>query len=480
MAFMWYINPESQTEDGFTPATGYHSYLNLSISRTLSDGDVVNFVNNGIIDDSSSALFVISNSITLQSWPSNTSKPTWKTAQEVSIIGTSSFSMSSLVLVGTTNFLINGYLNSPADPTCKYVSINKCDFSLNASVIIYGITSGSIVNNIFRNNTSTPLHIDNVSGSTIPNIDGVAINNNTFYGIMPVRTYCISVETDFDVNNFKILNNIYSTANGSLYFYIQPNASATNILIDYDLDYNAGDIYISYPGFTSILSPNSIHNTDPLLTDPANGDFTLQSDSPCINRGIDNSTDPSVPTDDFIGTHRPNSVHTDIGAYEYIFPIPPVPPPPYPSVASFYPGYRLQNEDLNMSFYAQGLVYPAGLTYSYTPYSVSYEIDYIDAYGDFVLIGSTSRIPQLVVKGTYRPNLIIEDSWTPGQYQITWKYQISGDSDFQYYSEIFDVVDLGVHYVPFEINVCNLNLPAIFNVIQETSYDLPGSFMITP
>ena len=49
---------------------------------------------------------------------------------------------------------------------------------------------------------------------------------------------------------------------------------------------------------------------DPLMTDPANGDFTLQVTSPCINAGVDVGL-----TEDYAG--NPIVGLPDIGAYEY-------------------------------------------------------------------------------------------------------------------------------------------------------------------
>jgi len=53
-------------------------------------------------------------------------------------------------------------------------------------------------------------------------------------------------------------------------------------------------------------------NSDPLLTDPANGDFTLQAGSPCINAGTDVGL-----TQDYEGNSVPDGNAPDIGVYEY-------------------------------------------------------------------------------------------------------------------------------------------------------------------
>lgn len=146
---------------------------------------------------------------------------------------------------------------------------------------------------------------------------------------------------------------------------------------------------------------------------------------------------------------------------------------------SFTPGYRLQDGDLSMSFYAQGIAYPPELTYSYTPYSVVYEIDYIDPVNGPITLGTRNRIPELVIPGTYRANLIIEYSWTPGIYQIVWKYQVSAYSDVQESIEMFQVQNLGVHYIPFQMFFCQRDLGATLYVLQDLQ-DLPASFTIVP
>ncbi|MCP4345241.1 MAG: DUF1565 domain-containing protein [Desulfobacterales bacterium] len=73
--------------------------------------------------------------------------------------------------------------------------------------------------------------------------------------------------------------------------------------------------YISYSdigeGYESFGT--GIISQDPLFTDPDNGDFTLQTGSPCINTGTDSDSD--VPSTDIDGTARDSSV--DMGAYEY-------------------------------------------------------------------------------------------------------------------------------------------------------------------
>ena len=52
---------------------------------------------------------------------------------------------------------------------------------------------------------------------------------------------------------------------------------------------------------------------DPLMTDPANGDFTLQAGSPCRNVGTDVSL-----TRDYKGVSVPQETSPAIGAYAFV------------------------------------------------------------------------------------------------------------------------------------------------------------------
>jgi hypothetical protein len=472
MSTIYFINPGSSFEDGLTPATGYKNFSNLLSNVVLNPYDTINLVSNGVIDDSASSSIVISVSISILSWFSNESKPTWRAPTNFSIVGASSFSISDIVFNGTSILAINGMGSIPSDPTCTDISIQRCDFSENTTVSIYGLTNGNICNNLFRDTNNPSLKIDNFSGDVIPDVLSLYINNNTFYNI---GGYCIGFLAMGNASNIRILNNIFSSSFDKFFWIL--SGSGSNILIDYNLSFSTPIGF--YTPDDSFVGIHEIPNSDPQFVNPTNGDFSLPSTSPCINTGVGIGKEPSVPVNDFKDIVRPQTLQTDIGAYEHsLTPNPPVTTTPAPLV-SFVSGYRLQDDDLNMTFFAQGIAYPPYLTYSYTPYSVKYEIDYIDPINGLRTMGTRNRIPQLVKPGTYRANLIIEDSWTPGLYQIVWKYKVSENSDIQESIEMFGVNDLGVHYVPFQIFFCQLDIPATFLVLQDLQ-DLPASFTIVP
>jgi len=100
-------------------------------------------------------------------------------------------------------------------------------------------------------------------------------------------------------------------------------ASATNW---YYWDSGGGNVLATWNALTGV---GTDFNTDPLMTDPANGDFTLQPNSPCIDAGVDVGL-----TEDYAGNPIGREIeaivkrimkriivapigYPDIGAYEY-------------------------------------------------------------------------------------------------------------------------------------------------------------------
>jgi len=57
-------------------------------------------------------------------------------------------------------------------------------------------------------------------------------------------------------------------------------------------------------------------DTDPLFVDQINGDYHLQSSSPCIDKGIADA--PELPDTDFEGDPRIVGPAPDIGADEFV------------------------------------------------------------------------------------------------------------------------------------------------------------------
>jgi hypothetical protein len=82
------------------------------------------------------------------------------------------------------------------------------------------------------------------------------------------------------------------------------------------LDYN--DLWNNeYGGYAGVSPGDHDISADPLLVDPANGNFHLDTGSSCIDKG-----DPSnYPATDFEGDPRPQGSAPDIGADEFWSPL---------------------------------------------------------------------------------------------------------------------------------------------------------------
>jgi hypothetical protein len=95
---------------------------------------------------------------------------------------------------------------------------------------------------------------------------------------------------------------------------------------------NATELTFNYC-CTAPLPTTGIGNitNDPAFADPFNGNFHLQSNSPCINAGSSNA----VGTTDLDGNPRLVGTFVDLGAYEYQLP---APVPVSPSIQATYTG----------------------------------------------------------------------------------------------------------------------------------------------
>ncbi|WP_299625211.1 InlB B-repeat-containing protein [uncultured Tenacibaculum sp.] len=231
-------------------------------------------------------------------------------------------------------------LNLSADKSGSVViSVDACVFdnnlSSNSGTAMYvipregtNVTYFILTNSLFKNNRTTDDGSRKAKGGMVwvrahytGTIISTNIINNTFVNNLnegtdansDFATVALSRNTGSYGNSF-VANNIFwgnKNNNGNVALAVGKGGGTnfTNNLaalnsIDED---NFSNI--------SFLASNT-SNSDPLFTDAANGDFTIQTNSPAKDTG-DNSRIPSGVSTDLFGNQRIFNTTVDMGAYEF-------------------------------------------------------------------------------------------------------------------------------------------------------------------
>lgn len=241
-----------------------------------------------------------------------------------------------------------GMVNNQCSPT-----VDRCTFTANIAgcgggMLNYLAVQLTITNCTFVRNTN----IGDGLGGAIFNLTRANIINCTFYknGWLPwyyppydLRPYTRFGGAIFDdrvgslVTNCLFSENAVKGIGGAIYSHItNPSPYARTTLTNCLFYDNIGrDMYdenwVSSHVYGSQLSPDSISNLfdiDPLLVDPANGDFHLSYDSPCIDAGTTRKFAQyrwiPMPATDFEGDKRivdsdgDGGPAADIGVDEFI------------------------------------------------------------------------------------------------------------------------------------------------------------------
>lgn len=165
------------------------------------------------------------------------------------------------------------------------------------------------------------------------NVNTAMIRNNIFYDM--TAGWCIHFYNDTNAlnSNISVVNNTFADPNPNRIGHVLILTPMTNLLIANNIFYNpltagvsiyAGLTYtncliknnMTYGGVISSGDPSgititaNIDNTDPLMINPANRIYTLSSNSPAINAGVEVGSSVDYNGSPIIGL-------PDIGAYEY-------------------------------------------------------------------------------------------------------------------------------------------------------------------
>ncbi len=201
-----------------------------------------------------------------------------------------------------------------------YDSIAKQNYISNCAVFGIVADSGShdidYINNILINNKFQLGSSGNIAGNNVYNL---IIYNNTLYSNSALNPYAIFFNVIAGTDNVKIKNNIvisYSINNQEIK---DGNDNVTNLISDYNLWYETLDsngpkfdvagIEYNFTDWKATSQDSHSIAADPLL----NTDYTLKSNSPCIDAGVNVGI-----RDDYTGNPRPDlgEGNCDIGAFE--------------------------------------------------------------------------------------------------------------------------------------------------------------------
>lgn len=214
------------------------------------------------------------------------------------------------------------------------VTINNSIFQDNEAVnwgggIYFGGASGLISNCEFKNNTaSSGGGIYVLKGSPI--IKNCILHSNNSSGT-GTGIYLNQASSAFKLINTTIAANSGSTSSKD-FAVITTDGSLPSLINSIIWGTDIGTLDASKISVTNCALQgfsNSGEHTSSISLSSANSDpngpnfnavdgsdWSLTENSPCIDKGLDNSSDPDVPLTDFLG--NPRSGTTDIGAYEYI------------------------------------------------------------------------------------------------------------------------------------------------------------------
>ncbi len=191
----------------------------------------------------------------------------------------------------------------------SWATLSHLTFTSNSAVLgggMYNVASVPAINNsLFASNTAVSDGGGMYNTSSFPTLTNVTLTANSAQnggGIFNTDSYSTTLLKNSILwgNQASVQGNQLYLESGSGMFQYTCYANATNdLFVHPDATFDA---------FTFCS------DSDPMFTDPANNDFTLFANSPCINSG--NNDDNAVRTD-IRGQGRIQNETIDMGAYEW-------------------------------------------------------------------------------------------------------------------------------------------------------------------
>ncbi|WP_138753880.1 right-handed parallel beta-helix repeat-containing protein [Paenibacillus sinopodophylli] len=229
------------------------------------------------------------------------------------------------------------------------------DFGIELASENQGKLTNKIIvrNNYVHHNYGAGIIMGGSSSSNGGASDNI-ISNNTLIENDTLNQGYGEITLQWNNKNNKIINNlIYSTPQKA--FIYKSNTSGSGNIIDYNLMYRPGGLsdavtwrwqgasYSTWDAYKKATGHDE-HSifSDPSLTDK-NGDALLNSNSPAINKGLTESNLNGLS--DFHNTVRLQGASVDIGASEFMLPVPTDPVIEVPSVPDSAPVVTVPDKD---------------------------------------------------------------------------------------------------------------------------------------
>jgi len=196
------------------------------------------------------------------------------------------------------------------------------------AIYTYNFSKLEIINCIFQNNFADYGAVLGLEYRSAPKIINTLMTGNiAFLGGSPIYcTYSYPQLINNTMVNNTVLNEDLFFNTGTIHTFLSKPQIVNNIIWD-NLNYYLGGTQLLeckafYTIFNDIESGHEGEgniDSNPLFTNSAGNDFTLQNGSPCINNGtLDVPFGTELPDYDLVGNPRITGDNVDMGAYEYI------------------------------------------------------------------------------------------------------------------------------------------------------------------